>query len=115
MVCLEWTGGTSTVRTRVYDTLRGTEWASRYNGRGIINQSHLDAQKGIITDENKSLYQKALQRGDLGWGQNGRITAYAGCGVGLVKEVRYAKEIIDEVKLDIFEVLAKLFRTLSKL
>lgn len=108
-------GGTSTVRTRVYDTLRGTEWPSRYDGRGIINQSYLDAQDGMVTDENQSLYQKALQRGDLGWGQNGRVTAYAGCGVGLVKEVRYAKEIIDEVKRDISEVLTKLFRTSSKL
>ena len=108
-------GGTSTVRTRVYDTLRGTEWPSRYDGRGIINQSYLDAQDGMITDENQSLYQKALQRGDLGWGQNGRVTAYAGCGVGLVKEVRYAKEIIDEVKRDISEVLTKHFRTSSKL
>ena len=78
-------GGTSTVRTRVYDTLRGTEWPRRYNRRGIISQSYLDAQNGMVTDENKSRYQEALQTGDLGWGQNGRVTAYAGCGVGLVK------------------------------
>ena len=49
-------GGTSTVRTRVYDTLRGTERPSRYNGRGIINQSYLDAQNGVV------FYQK-LYRG----------------------------------------------------
>ena len=108
-------GGTSTVRTRVYDTLRGTEWPGQYNGRGIINQSYLDAQNGMVTDENKRLYQEALQKGDLGWGHNGRVTAYAGCGVGLVKEVKYAKEIIDEVKQDISEVLVKLSRTSSNL
>ena len=108
-------GGISTVRTRVYDTLRGTEWPNRYNGRGIINQSYLDAQNGMVTDENKRLYEQALQKGDLGWGQNGRVTAYAGCGVGLVKEVKYAKEIIDEVKQDISEVLARLSRISSHL
>ena len=36
-------GGTSTVRTRVYDTLREPEWPGQYNGRGLINQSDLDA------------------------------------------------------------------------
>ena len=73
------------MRSRVYDALRGIEWPSRHNGRGIINQSYLDAQNGMVTDENKSGYQEALQTGDLGWGQSGRVTAYAGCGVGLVK------------------------------
>ena len=55
-------GGTSTVRTRVYDTLRGTEWPSRYNGRGILNQSYLDAQKGTVADENIRLYQETSQK-----------------------------------------------------
>lgn len=70
-------GGRNTVRTSVYDTLRGTDWPRQYNGRGIINHSYLDAQKGMVMDENKRLYQEALQKGDLEWGQSGRVTA---CG-----------------------------------
>ena len=101
-------GGRSTVRTTVYDTLRGTEWPRQYNGRGIINQSYLDAQNGMITDENKRLYEESLQKGDGGWGDGGRVCAYAGCGVGLVKEVKYAKEIMDEVRRDASEVFLKL-------
>lgn len=108
-------GGRSTVRTSVYDTLRGTVWPRQYGGRGIINQSYLDAQNGMIIDENKRLYEEALQKGDHGWGESGRITAYAGCGVGLVKEVKYAKEIIDEVRQDISEVFWKLSHASSKL
>ena len=69
----------------------------------------------MVTDENKRLYREALQRGDLGWGQHGKVTAYVGCGVGLVKEVEYAKEVIDEVKQDISEVLVKLSTTSSNL
>lgn len=107
-------GGRNTVRTSVYDKLRGTEWPRQYNGRGIINQSYLDAQNGMVADENKRLYEEALQTGDQGRGERGRITAYAGCGVGLVKEVKYAKEIIDEVRQDMSEVLLKLSRA-SKL
>ncbi|CAD6574575.1 MAG: hypothetical protein ASARMPREDX12_008677 [Alectoria sarmentosa] len=110
-------GGQSTIRTGVYDILRGTKgWPDQYEGRGIINQSYLDAQKhGRITDENKKLYEEALQKGDQGWGEYGRVTAYAGCGVGLVKEVKYAKEIMDEVRQDAAEVLSKLSRATSKL
>ena len=108
-------GGRNTIRTCLYDALRGTEWPRKYNARGIINQSYLDAQNGMVTDENKRLYQEALQQGDLGWGQNGRVTAYAGCSVGLVKEVKYAKEIIDEVRQDISKVLSKLSWASSKL
>lgn len=108
-------GGKSTVRTNVYDTLRGIEWPRRYDGRGIINQSFVDAQYGMTTDENKRLYKEALQRGDNGWGENGRVTAYAGCAVGLVKEVKYSKDILDEIRHDVSEVLLKLSQTSSKL
>lgn len=111
-------GGKNTVRTDVYDVLRGTKgWPVRYNGRGIINQSYLDAQNsGRITNENRKLYEEALQKGDHGWGgESGRLTAYAGCGVGLVKEVKYAKDIIDEVIQDTLEVMSKLSRASSKL
>ncbi|KAI4249867.1 MAG: hypothetical protein LQ352_005518 [Teloschistes flavicans] len=92
-------GGISTVRTKVYDTLRGTVgWPDRIGGRGIINQSFLDAENGIVTEENKKAYAEALQKGDLGWTENGRLTAYAGTGVGLVNEVQSTRTIIDEIR-----------------
>ena len=109
-------GGTSTARTNVYDTLRGTTgWPARYNGRGIINRSFLDAQGGKSTDENKLLYEEALKKGDQGWGEDGRLTAYAGSGVGLVKEVSPAQGIIDEVIHDVLRLLPRPFGSLSKL
>lgn len=109
-------GGLATVRTGVYDILRGTTgWPDRYNGRGIINQSLLDAQDGVSIEENKTLYNEALQKGDKGWGKNGRLTAYAGSGVGLVKEVMSAQGIVEEVRRDAIEVISKLSRAPSKL
>ncbi|KAL4911623.1 hypothetical protein BDW74DRAFT_143296 [Aspergillus multicolor] len=37
-------GGVSTARSTVYDRVRGIlSWPSRYNGRGVINQSYVDA------------------------------------------------------------------------
>lgn len=109
-------GGSSTVRTSVYDQLRGTTgWPSRYNGRGIINQSFVDAQHGKNTDENKKMYDEALKKGDEGWGESGRLTAYAGSGVGLIKEVKSARQIVLEVRRDAIEILSKISKASSRL
>lgn len=95
-------GGVSTVRTMVYDCLRGTtDWPERYDGRGIINQSYLDVDNGVITTENKRLYAEAIEKGDQGWGERGRLTAYAGTGVGLIKKVLSAREILEEIRTDV--------------
>jgi nitronate monooxygenase len=109
-------GGLNTVRTTVYDQLRGiTGWPSRFNGRGIINQSFLDVQNGESHDENKRLYESALRKGDQGWGKYGRLTAYAGAGVGLVKAVKSAPSIVYEVRRDAAKVLSRISRLSSKL
>ena len=93
-----WDGGASTVRSSVYDQLRGTtDWPPGYGGRGLINQSWRDALAGMSPEENKSLYEKAVKTGDQGWGEHGRLTTYAGTGVGLVKRVQNAKEIVNEI------------------
>ena len=109
-------GGLTTARTSVYDILRGTTgWPDKYNGRGIINQSFLDAQDGMSIEDNKRFYNEALQKGDNGWGENGRLTAYAGSGVGLVKEVVSAQGIVEEVRREAIEAISKLSRAPFKL
>ncbi|KAL8688955.1 MAG: hypothetical protein Q9218_005259 [Villophora microphyllina] len=98
-------GGVNTVRSKVYDSLRGTMgWPKRIGGRGIINQSYLDAKDGIVTEDNKKAYAEALQRGDSGWTENGRLTAYAGTGVGLIKEVLPAQQILDGIRQQAKEI-----------
>ncbi|KAI4244462.1 MAG: hypothetical protein L6R40_002929 [Gallowayella cf. fulva] len=92
-------GGISTVRSKVYDTLRGTTgWPERIGGRGVINQSFLDAKDGEITAENKRAYAEALKRGDAGWGEKGRLTTYAGTGVGLINHVQPAAAILEDIR-----------------
>lgn len=92
-------GGVSTVRSTVYDRVRGiTGWPGRYNGRGVINRSYVDAAQGGMSDEeNRRLYVAEMTKGDEGWGPEGRMTTYAGTGVGLVREVLTAREILEEV------------------
>ncbi|KAL8790750.1 MAG: hypothetical protein Q9195_006228 [Heterodermia aff. obscurata] len=101
-------GGVRTVRSKVYDTLRGTTgWPDRYGGRGIINESYMDAVNGEVTDEMKRLYEEALMKGDEGWGEHGRLTAYAGTVVGLVHRVLPARDIVSEVRSQALQTLSR--------
>jgi nitronate monooxygenase len=94
-------GGVSTARTTVYDKIRGTTgWPIIYNGRGVLNLSFWDHESGMEEEENKRLYSGAVKMGDAGWGDRGRMTTYAGTGVGLIHKVLPAAEIVREVLKD---------------
>lgn len=101
-------GGVSTVRSKLYDVLRGiVNWPKAYDGRGAANRSYLDAQSGMSDDENRQLYEEEMQKGDQGWGAEGRMTTYAGTGVGLVREVKSAEGILQELSTDAMLALKK--------
>ena len=92
-------GGQNTVRTTLYDELAGrTDWPSGYDGRNVVNRSLLDHVSGVEFEENKKRYQEASKNGDDGWGEDGRMTAYVGSAVGLVKEVIGAEEIVEAAR-----------------
>ncbi len=93
-------GGQTTVRCKTFDDLRGPNpWPEEYDGRGIVTQSYEDYMKGMDIIENRNLYAEALEKGDLGYGgKSGRLVVWAGTGVGLVHEVRGAREIVEEVR-----------------
>ncbi|KAF2720271.1 inosine monophosphate dehydrogenase [Polychaeton citri CBS 116435] len=106
-------GGVSTARGRLYDQLRGTTaWPARYGGRGVLNRSWWDAHGGMGLGENKRLYDLAATAeegegtGD-GWGSQGRLTAYAGTGVGLITGVKGAGEIVAEIREGAVNVLKR--------
>lgn len=100
-------GGQTTVRTKVYDECRGTTgWAETHNARGVVNRTVVDARAGMSSEENKRLYEVEMGKGDEGWGVEGRMTTYAGSGVGLVKEIKSAGEIVDEVREGARDALA---------
>jgi nitronate monooxygenase len=102
-------GGQTTARSSVYDRLRGTtDWPKEYGGRGVLNQSYHDAQAGMDWDENTRKYNQAVKLGDAGWGKEGRMTTYAGTGVGLVKKVQGAAEIVEEVREECRSVIETL-------
>ncbi|KAH8820045.1 2-nitropropane dioxygenase [Xylogone sp. PMI_703] len=101
-------GGAITARTSVYDQLRGTTgWPSRYNARGVLNKSFWDSENGMSEDENKKLYKEAIKLGDAGWGAEGRMTTYAGTGVGLINRIIPAADIVKEVSADCKHILGR--------
>ncbi|RMZ89081.1 hypothetical protein DV736_g3691, partial [Chaetothyriales sp. CBS 134916] len=99
-------GGVATVVSTVYDIVRGiTGWPTSYNGRGVANRSYLDAMAGMSNEENEVLYKETMKMGDAGWGPEGRMTTYAGTGVGLVREVKVAADIVAELRNDAVAIL----------
>ena len=91
-------GGVSTIRSTLCDRLKETRgWPSQYDGRMIKNRGHVDEKAGLSDHEQVSIYKKELLLGDDAWGPHGRMVAYAGTGVGLIKEVKPAGQIVDEV------------------
>lgn len=108
-------GGQTTVRTQLYNHLRGlTTWPAPFDARGLINQSWRDHQSGMPFEENAELHKKAVEKGQEAWGYNGRTATYAGTGIGLVKEVKSAGEIVKEVRGGITPILQNAMET-SKL
>ncbi|TQV93591.1 oxidoreductase 2-nitropropane dioxygenase family [Cordyceps javanica] len=90
---------TSTVRTHLYNHLRGTYgWPQQFAPRTVINRSWIDHQEGVSFDKLKILHDDAAKSGDAGWGPNGRLATYVGAAVGLVHDVKPAASIIAETR-----------------
>ena len=94
-------GGQTTVRTQLYNHLRGTtNWPEHFDARGLINQSWNDHEAGMGFHENKAKHDEALNLGEMGWGAQGRIATYVGTGIGLIKRVEKAGDIVDTARRD---------------
>ena len=93
-------GGQSTVRAKLFDELRGPNiWPVLYDGRGIVTDSYMDHVKGVDIEEIRRLHTEASKAEDGGFeSENKRVTVWAGTGIGLVRDVKGAKEIVEEVR-----------------
>lgn len=102
-------GGQSTVRTTLFDRLQGRDdWPARYDGRAIINASVRDDASGMDFATNKKRFQEMLKStsgsaassasGPSGWGDDGRLTAYVGSAVGLIRSVDPARSIVERAR-----------------
>ncbi|TGO53374.1 hypothetical protein BOTNAR_0297g00070 [Botryotinia narcissicola] len=98
-------GGVSTGRSTLCDRLKTTVgWPTQYDGRALLNKGHEDEFAGMSDEENVRLYKKELKDGDKAWGSHGRMVAYSGTGVGLIKSVMPAEKIIQETRKGVSDI-----------
>ena len=99
-------GGQSTIRAKLFDELRGPNiWPVDYDGRSLVTDSYTDHSNGMKIDDIRDRHTEALKEKDMGWGESNRATVWAGTGVGLIKTVQPAAEIVEELRRDVVEVL----------
>lgn len=94
-------GGQVTARSTLFDMLSGPSiWPQGYDGRSLTVRSYREFGEGVGIEEVRSRYKEAVGEGDRGFktGLEGRAAIWAGTGVGLVREVRGAGEIVGCVR-----------------
>ena len=108
-------GGQSTVRTQLYNHLRGTmDWPAGFDARGLANASWRDHEAGVSFEILKERHAEAASRGEKGWGkEEGRLATYAGTGVGLIRERLGAGKIVEEIRRGVKVVIEEARTTIS--
>lgn len=94
-------GGQSTIRSKLFDNLRGPNvWPVAYDGRSIIMESFSDHENGVEIEEIRKRHNEAVKAEDGGFDEKGkgRAAMWAGTGVGFVKKVQPAAEIVEELR-----------------
>jgi len=99
-------GAATTVRTQLYNHLRGTYgWPAPWSPRGVWNKTWVEHKAGVPFEELQKRHDEAAAKGDAAWGPDGRVATYAGASVGLVKRVEDAEAIVEEVRRDAVEII----------
>ncbi|USP74956.1 inosine monophosphate dehydrogenase [Curvularia clavata] len=103
-------GGQVTTRSKLFDQLRGPNiWPELYDGRSLVVQSHKDFLNGMSLEEIQKLHNEEAAGEDKGYntGLQGRAAIWAGAGVGLVKEVQSARNIVEKVRGHACDILLR--------
>jgi nitronate monooxygenase len=102
-------GAHSTVKTTLYNHLRGTKgWPPHWTPRTIINRSWIDHTAGVPFEELQHKHDEAAKSGDAGWGPEGRLATYAGSCVGLIHDIKPAGEVVNDVREQALQILKAL-------
>ncbi|KIJ62004.1 hypothetical protein HYDPIDRAFT_176760 [Hydnomerulius pinastri MD-312] len=91
----------ATVRTMAFDRARGTlGWPTGVDGRGLYNSTVKDLDSGVDIETVKAKFDDGVRNGNPD-----RMLVWAGTGIGLISEIKEAKEIVRELHADIVEHL----------
>lgn len=101
-------GGQSTTRSKLFDNLRGPNiWPGAYDGRSLVMESFDDHTGGMDIEEIRRLHNEAVNSENAGFGLDGkgRAAMWAGTGVGFLKKVQPAADIVEEVRSSALKAL----------
>ncbi|KIJ20788.1 hypothetical protein PAXINDRAFT_178408 [Paxillus involutus ATCC 200175] len=91
----------ATVRTLAFDRARGTmDWPTGVDGRGLYNSTVKDLDSGVDIEIVKAKFDEGVRSGDTD-----RMLVWSGTGVGLISEIKSAKDIVQELHEDIVKHL----------
>ncbi|KJZ70555.1 hypothetical protein HIM_10058 [Hirsutella minnesotensis 3608] len=108
-------GAANTVRTQLYNHLRGTfGWPESFSPRALKNKSWDDHEAGVPFEKLKEMHDESAKTGDAGWGPEGRLATYVGAGVGLVRSVNGAGDIVFETRDQAKRILQSLAANLEE-
>lgn len=92
-------GGISTVRATIFDELPGKNmWPAGYDGRALVSSSFKDYLDGVGVEELRRRHLAAVTGPDKGFGGERRAAIWVGSGVGLLKEVKSAGDIVRKLR-----------------
>ncbi|KAK7466500.1 hypothetical protein VKT23_005222 [Stygiomarasmius scandens] len=92
---------TATVRTMAFDTARGTlGWPTNIDGRALKNDTVRDFDQSTPVNILQDKFKEGVKNDDLS-----RILVWSGTGVSLMKEVKPAADIVQELHEDCVNAL----------
>lgn len=93
-------GGQSTVRSHVFDDMNTSiTWPSYFDGRALRNDTSKDWEAGTSTEDNRARFVTAQKGADRGYGgERNRSSVWCGTGVGLVRNVKPANQIVQDLR-----------------
>ncbi|KAF3357802.1 Chaperone protein dnaJ [Verticillium dahliae VDG1] len=99
-------GGVSTWKTPFHDRLAANGlWKPGFDGRAIVGDIHREHMKGGVTVE------ESRERLKTGWSVEEAkfmVGKWAGAGVGLVKEIKPASEVVTEAREEARKIIREL-------
>ncbi|OJJ47389.1 hypothetical protein ASPZODRAFT_64710 [Penicilliopsis zonata CBS 506.65] len=95
-------GGESTARSRVWDEMWSEQgespWPALYDGRCLRNACSDECEQGLSMEEIRARLYARASRGASGSRYRDTGSLWAGTGVGLVKRVQKAGDIVEQVR-----------------
>lgn len=96
--------GSGTKRSHAFDQARGTtEWPAHVDGRGVSNETVKDFDDGVIgIEERQKRYGTAEKEGE-----KDRLVVWAGTGVGNMKQIKPAGDVVRDLEQEAIEALQR--------